>query len=185
MTVNLSELATMDATAQADLVRRRELTPLELVDSAIARIERFNPTLNAVITPLFEEARATAASSDLPVGPFRGVPFLLKDLIVMQKGQPYYMGNRALRDAGYTAPVDTPLGARFRAAGLVTLGKTNTPEFGAQTTTQPLAFGATLTLKPWYGYEAEEQMNAATRGAIQDVTLRWDRNRGVFVAARQ
>jgi amidase len=156
MSNKLDELATLDATAQADLVRRRELQPLELVDSAIERIERLNPTLNAVITPLYEEARAAAASRDLPEGPFRGVPFLLKDLLVMQKGQPYYMGNRALRDAGYKSPVDTALGARFRAAGFITLGKTNTPELGAQTTTQPLAFGATHN--PW-------DLNRSTNGS--------------------
>src|SRR5262245_19970848 len=147
MGLNIDELSTMDATAQAELVCRRDLTPLELVDAAIARIERVNPTINAVITPLFEEARKAAASPDLPDGPFRGVPFLLKDIGAMHKGQPYYMGNRALRDAGFRSPVDTPLGARFRAAGLITLGKTNLPEFGQQTTTQPLAFGATHN--PW------------------------------------
>jgi amidase len=145
--LDIGELLTMDATAQAELVRRKELTPLELVDAAIARIERVNPTLNAVITPLYEDARAAAVSPDLPDGPFRGVPFLLKDIGAMQKGQPYYMGNRALRDASFRSPVDTPLGARFRAAGLITVGKTNLPEFGMQSTTQPLAFGATRN--PW------------------------------------
>ena len=147
MAHDISELSTMDATGQAELVRRRELSPLELVDAAIARIERLNPKLNAVITPLFDDARQWAVSKDLPEGPFRGVPFLLKDIAVMQKGQPYYMGNRALRDAHYISPADSPLGARFRAAGLITLGKTNLPEFGLQTTTQPLAFGATHN--PW------------------------------------
>jgi amidase len=147
MDLDVSELSTMDATAQAELVRRRELTPLELVDAAIARIESVNPAINAVISPLFEEARAAAASRELPDGPFRGVPFLFKDVGATQKGLPYYMGNRALRDAGYRSPADTPLGARFRTAGFVTLGKTNLPEFGAQTTTQPLAFGATHN--PW------------------------------------
>src|SRR6516225_3604294 len=88
MGLNIYELSTMDATAQAELVRRRELTPLELVDAAIARIERLNPTINAVITPLFEEARKAAVSPELPDGPFRGVPFLLKDIGAMQKGQP-------------------------------------------------------------------------------------------------
>jgi amidase len=145
--LNISELSTMDATAQADLVRRRELTPLELVEATIARIEQVNPALNAVIIPLYEQARAAAVASDLPNGPFRGVPFLLKDLGATQKGQPYYMGNRALRDAGFRSPVDTPLGARFRAAGFITLGKTNLPEFGLQSTTQPLTFGATHN--PW------------------------------------
>jgi amidase len=147
MALDVNELSTMDATAQAELVRRRELTPLELVDAAIARIERVNPAINAVITPLFEDARAAAVSHDLPNGPFRGVPLLLKDLCAMQKGQPYYAGNRALRDMGFRAPFDMPLGARFRAAGFITIGKTNLPEFGMQTTTQPLAFGATHN--PW------------------------------------
>ena len=68
MSLNIDELSTMDATAQAELVRRHELTPLELADAAIARIERVNPTINAVITPLFEEARKAAASPDLPDG---------------------------------------------------------------------------------------------------------------------
>src|SRR5262250_606451 len=137
----------MDAVAQAELVRRGDLTPLELVDAAIARIERVNPTINAVITPLVEEARKAAVSPDLPDGPFRGVPFLLKDIGAVQQGQPYYMGNRALRDAGFRSSWGTPLGAKFRAAGFITLGKTNTPEFGLQPATQPLAFGPTRN--PW------------------------------------
>jgi len=164
MALDIKELSTMDATAQAELVRRRELTPLELVDAAIARIEQVNPTLNAVITPLFEEARAAAVSSDLPDGPFRGVPFLLKDIGAMQKGQPYYMGNRALRDAGYRSPDDTALGARFREAGFITLGKTNTPEFGAQTTTQPLAFGPTHN--PW---DLDRSTNGSSGGSCAAV----------------
>lgn len=109
MAFDISELSAMDATAQGELVRRRELTPLELVNAAIARIERVNPALNALITPLYEEARAAAVSRDLPAEPFRGVPFLLKDLGAMQKGQPYFMGNRALHDAGFRSPADTPL----------------------------------------------------------------------------
>jgi amidase len=141
------ELAGLDAVGQAALVRRGEVTPLELVDAAIARIERHNPVLNAVIAPLFDSARSAARAADLPDGPLRGVPFLLKDLGAQQQGQPYYCGNRALRDAGYRSPADTALGARFRAAGLITLGKTNVPEFGPQPTTQPLAFGPTRN--PW------------------------------------
>jgi amidase len=143
----MDELAALDAVAQAGLVRRREVTSLELVDAAIARIERHNPALNAVIVPLFEAARAAARSPALPDGALRGVPFLLKDLGAQQEGQPYYCGNRALRDAGYRSPADTALGQRFRAAGLITLGKTNVPEFGPQPTTQPLAFGPTHN--PW------------------------------------
>jgi amidase len=138
--------ADLDACGQAELVRRGALAPSELVEAAIARIERLNPRLNAVIAPLFEQARAVAAAGP-PPGPFRGVPFLLKDLGVEQAGTPYCMGNRALRDAGFRSRADSALGARFRAAGLVTLGKTNTPEFGSATTTQPEAFGPTRN--PW------------------------------------
>src|SRR5215475_15836027 len=112
MGLNIDELATMDATAQAELVRRRELTPLELVDAAIARIERINPTINAVITLLFEEARKTALSPDLPDGPFRGVPFLLKDLGAASGGDPNYLGMRVLRDARFVAPHDSYLVAK-------------------------------------------------------------------------
>ena len=74
-------LGRLDATAQAELVRGGVVTPIELVEAAIARIERHNPQLNAVITPLFDEARAAATAPDLPNGPFRGVPLLLKDFL--------------------------------------------------------------------------------------------------------
>jgi amidase len=142
-----SQLDGLDACGQAELVRRGEASPAELVEAAVARIEKLDPALNAVITPLFEQAREAAASAGLAEGPFRGVPFLLKDLGIEQEGQPYYLGNRALREAGHRSKADSALGARFRAAGLVTLGKTNTPEFGWASTTQPLAFGATHN--PW------------------------------------
>jgi amidase len=82
-----AELYRLDATAQADLVRRGEIKPIELVETAIDRIERLNPHLNAVITPLFEQARAQACAPDLPGGPFRGVPLLLKDYFCFS-GQP-------------------------------------------------------------------------------------------------
>jgi amidase len=140
----VEELALMDAAAQAEAVRCGELTPLELVEAAIERIERIDRELNAVAVKLYPEGRAGAEAA---YGPLRGVPFLLKDLGARQAGLPYFAGNRALRDAGYRAPVDTPVGARFREIGLVTLGKSNTPEFGLQSTTQPLAFGPTHN--PW------------------------------------
>jgi amidase len=141
------DLSELDALAQAELVRRGEVTASELVEAAIERIERVEPRLHALVARLFDEALAAARSPELPEGPFRGVPFLMKDLGAMQAGQPYWAGNRALRDAGYRAPGDTYLGARLRRAGLVTLGKTNTPEFGLQSVTQPLAFGPTHN--PW------------------------------------
>jgi len=139
------EIAFLDATAQAELVRSGELAPAELVEAAIGRIERLNPTLNAVIIPLFEAARAAAAR---PVaGPFAGVPFLLKDLLTYTAGDPHHMGTRFLRDAGFVAPHDSHLAAKFRAAGFVNLGKTNTPELGTLPTTEPASYGATRN--PW------------------------------------
>ena len=140
------ELATLDAVGHAELVRTRAASALELVDAAIARIERGDARLNAVPIRCFEEARE-AAQRELPNGPFRGVPFLLKDLGATQAGLPYTAGNRALRAAGYRSPEDNTLGARFRAAGLIVLGRTNTPEFGLQSITQPAAYGATNN--PW------------------------------------
>ncbi|HVN87381.1 MAG TPA: amidase [Candidatus Binatia bacterium] len=137
----------LDATAQANLVRRREVSPLELVDAAIARIEHVNPALNAVITPLFEKARAQAQSGDLPNGPFRGVPFLLKDIGAHSAGDPFHAGMRALRDRQWSEAHDTHLAAKFRAAGFIFVGKTNTPELGLLPTTEPAAYGATRN--PW------------------------------------
>src|SRR5439155_1969096 len=135
------DLAWLDASAQAELVRRGKASPAELVEAAIRRIERTNPELNAVIIPRFEKARAEAASRALPDGPFRGVPFLLKDLICYSAGDPHHMGTRFLRDLGFVAPADTYLAEKFRAAGFVFLGKTNTPELGTLPTTEPEAYG--------------------------------------------
>ena len=99
-----------------------------------------------MITPLFERARA-AAAGDLPDGPFRGVPFVLKDLSAHSAGDPFHEGMAFLKERGWTEPDDTALAARFRAAGLVTVGKTNTPELGILPTTEPHAYGPTRN--PW------------------------------------
>ena len=143
----MKELAFLDATAQAELVRTKELSPLELVDRAIARIESLNPKLNAVISTRFEDARAAASSGRLPDGAFRGVPFLLKDLDAYSAGDPYHCGIQALRKAGWKAHGDSHLAAKFRAAGLIFLGKTNTPELGLSVTTEPAAYG--ISRNPW------------------------------------
>ncbi len=141
------DLARLDAVAQADLVRRGEASPLELVDAAIARIEALNPQLNAVIHERFDRARAEAASPDLPDGPFRGVPFLLKDLWPTSAGDPFHMGIKAFKEAGYVHPEDANLTRRYREAGFVIVGRTNTPELGLVATTEPLAYGPTHN--PW------------------------------------
>ena len=136
----------MDAVDQANLVKRGEVTPLELLDAAIERIERIDPELNAVTIRWFDHARDTARS-ELPDGPFRGVPFLIKDLFAGYAGQPITNGNRALKNAGTISDADTTLVSRFRDVGLVTAGRTNSPELGSVPTTEPLAWGATHN--PW------------------------------------
>ncbi len=134
----------LDATALAELVRRKEVSPLELVDEAIGRIERINPRLNAVVTPMFEQARADA-SKPLPEGPFTGVPFLVKDILATVAGVRMTSGSAAL--ARFVPTSDSTLISRFRKAGLVFVGKTNTPEFGFLPTTEPRFLGACHS--PW------------------------------------
>jgi amidase len=141
---NAEQFAFMDATAQAELVRRKEVKPIELVDATIERIERLNPKLNAVITPMYEQARE-AAQGILPEGPFRGVPFLLKDLVASYAGVRMAWGSAFLRD--FIPDHDSELVARLKRAGFVILGKTNTPELGILPTTEPMLFGATRN--PW------------------------------------
>jgi amidase len=157
----------LDATGQAELVRAGQVTPLELVDAAIARIEALDGQIGAVVTRLFEQARRQAASPALPGGPFRGVPFLLKDLLAATAGDPLYKGNRALRDAGYKAPADTALARRFRAAGLVLVGKSNTPEFGYTVTTEPEATGHSRN--PW---NLEHSTGGSSGGSAAAVATR-------------
>jgi amidase len=142
----MSELGRLDATGQAELVRAGEVTPVELVEAALRRIEALNPRLNAVITDLSEKALA-AASGELPDGPFRGVPLLLKDLACHSAGDQFHEGMAFLKRLRWSEPEDTYLAARFRRAGFVFAGKTNTPELGILPTTEPASYGATHN--PW------------------------------------
>jgi amidase len=137
----------MDATEQAELVAKGEFTPLELLDAAVERIERDDVAINAVVLRWFERAREVAASPDLPDGPFRGVPFLLKDLFASMAGMPLTNGNKALAAARPVSATDTTLVSRYRAAGLVIAGRTNSPELGSLPVTEPEAYGPTRN--PW------------------------------------
>jgi amidase len=142
-----ASVLSLDATGQADLVRRGELSAAELVDLSIDRIEKLNPQVNAVIQEHFERARAEAAGA-LPDGPFRGVPMLLKDLgCGHAEGDPLHWGTRFLRDAGHRAATTSYLVAKLRAAGFVIVGRTNVPELGVWLTTEPAAYGPTRN--PW------------------------------------
>jgi amidase len=127
----------LDATAQAELVRSGDASPKELVEAAIARIEAVNPKLDAVIRTRFDAARAEAAG-DLPDGPFRGVPFLLKDLGAHVAGEPTAHGLNLLHDV--PRQETSYLAEQFRAAGFIVVGRTNVPEFGTTVTTEPRGF---------------------------------------------
>ena len=133
----------MDATALAGQIRSGEVSPKELTEAAIERIEALNGELNAVIHPLFEKALATEPAD----GPFRGVPFLLKDLACHSAGDPMHEGMGFLKRIGWVEEEDTWLARRFREAGFVFLGKTNTPELGILPTTESTAYGPARN--PW------------------------------------
>lgn len=133
-----------DGLGLAELVRKREVKPSELLEAAIARIEDHNGKLNAVVYQAYDEARAAAASA-LPDGPFKGVPFLIKDLGVRVKGWPRTSGSRFAEVAADAE--DSELTARHRAAGLVLMGKTNTPEFGIPGVTTSARLGPCRN--PW------------------------------------
>jgi len=138
------EYAELDGLGLAELVRRGGVTPSELVEAAVERIERLDAELGAVVHRAFDEARA-AAGGALPDGPFRGVPFLVKDLGLAVAGMPRTRGSRFL--AGLRDREDAELTRRYRAAGLVLLGKTNTPELGITGTTESALLGPCRN--PW------------------------------------
>jgi amidase len=140
----MDDYSSYDGVGLAELVAKRETTPAELTEAAIARIERHNPTLNAVVFKGYDDARKQAAGS-LPEGPFRGVPFLIKDLAMPVAGWPRSSGSRYTR--GFVDAQDGGLTARYRASGAVLLGKTNTPEYGITGTTESGALGPCRN--PW------------------------------------
>ena len=141
---NFSEYTSYDALGLAELVRKGEVTATELCETAMERIERINPEINAVVTPLFDEGRNTAAGT-IPDGPFTGVPFLLKDLGYDYAGYPTSCGNRVLSKK--PKEYDSEMVIRYKRAGLNVLGKTNTPEFGLLGVTEPELFGPCRN--PW------------------------------------
>jgi amidase len=138
-----AEYSDHDGLGLAALVRKGEVSPAELVDAAIERIERHNPALNAVVYKAYDEARKAAAA--LPDGPFKGVPFLIKDLGAQVKGWPRTSGSNFAQVAADDE--DSELVKRYRAAGVVLLGKSNTPEFGIPGVTNSNRLGACRN--PW------------------------------------
>jgi amidase len=142
----MTDLASLDATAQAELVRTKEITPKELIEGAIERIERLNPTLNAVIHERFDKALDEADRVDGDA-PFAGVPYLAKDGNCATAGDPYHVGLPPLKAAGFRATDDSILAERFRDAGFVCVGRTNVPQLLLSATTEPTAYGPTRN--PW------------------------------------
>jgi amidase len=148
----MEELIGYDAIALGELIHKRELSSIELLESTIQRIEKVNPKLNAVIHKMYDQARELAESWQTKLDKdqaqdvvFCGVPFLLKDLIAEYKGFPFWEGSRAVK--GYISKVDSELVNRQKVAGLIIVGKTNTPEFGCLPLTDSVLFGPTLN--PW------------------------------------
>ena len=137
----------LDATAQAELVASGKVSPVEMVNAAIERVERYDGALNALTYRWFEAARELASSSALPEGPFRGVPYLLKDLYAAEAGKPLSNGSKAYKAADYVSSEDTTLVSRYKAAGLISIGRSNSPEFGSVPVTEPEAWGPTRN--PW------------------------------------
>ena len=142
--MNAAEYISHDAVALAGLIARREASPQEVMEAALARLAEVNPKINAVTLDLGEAALAEVAAG-APDGPLGGVPFLLKDLAAQLAGTPTTGGSQILGDK--PAVADSALVAKFKAAGLVIAGKTNTPEFGLEPVTEPARFGPTRN--PW------------------------------------
>jgi hypothetical protein len=123
----IDDYESYDALDLAQLVRKGDVSATELLETAIKSVEERNPTLNAVVTPMYDEARQSIEAG-LPDGPLRGVPFLLKDLGAFYNGVKTSYGSSLYAD--FIPDHDSELVIRYRKAGLVICGKTNTPEFG-------------------------------------------------------
>src|SRR5262245_48599341 len=160
----IAEYDSLDGLALASLVRRGEATPLELLETAIARVEARDKALNAVVMKLYDHGRAAIAAG-LPDGPFRGVPFLLKDLNGALGGVRTTRGSRFFADA--TPPVDAEFTTRLKRAGLVIFGKTNTPELGLSVACESVFWGAARN--PW---DLERTPGGSSGGASAAVAAR-------------
>ena len=138
--MHIDEYRSYDATGLAELVRRKQVSPDELLDTALAAVAA-EPGLNAVVNIMEDQARRAHAEGVVD-GPFTGVPFLVKDLGISVAGAVTTNGCQLFADAP-PATVDSELVRRYRGAGLVIFGKTNTPEFGLAPSTEPVLFGST------------------------------------------
>jgi amidase len=160
--MSFAEYSDYDGLGLADLVKRKKVKPAELVEAAMELVERHNPQLNAIVFKAYDEARAKATAR--LSGTFAGVPMLLKDILGDKKGWPTRSGARFV--PATPAPLDATLVARFEAAGLIPLGKTNVPEFGLVPLTEPKLYGPARN--PW-------DLDYSTGGCRVDQRPRWPR----------
>jgi len=156
----IREYAKLDGLGLADLVRLRQVSPIELVDAAIERIEKLNPLLNAVIFTAYDQARRRAMEP--LTGPFAGVPFLLKDILGFKKGWPTRQGASFMPPVGW--PHDSDLVARCEAAGMVMLGKTNVPEFGLLPISECALYGPVRN--PWNSHHSPGGSSGGAAAAV-------------------
>lgn len=140
----IADYASYDAVGLAELVRTRQVSASDLLETVLDRIAANNPRLNAIVTPLYDQA-CEAVASGLPEGPFAGVPYVFKELVVSVKGAPTTSASRLF--AGNMPAGDSEIVHRCRQAGLVVIGKSNSSEFGLSAATEPALFGATRN--PW------------------------------------
>ncbi|MFZ0887607.1 MAG: amidase family protein, partial [Candidatus Binataceae bacterium] len=143
--MSFPEYASFDGIALGELVRKREVSALELLEEAISRAEKHNPVLNAVVYKFYEQARAAARTRPIGAGPFEGVPFLLKDILGDCEGMPTRYASSYM--PAVPAEQDAEVTARYKRAGLIPFGKTNAPEFGIPPVTEPRLYGPAHN--PW------------------------------------
>lgn len=163
--MSISEYGDLDGIALAQLVAKGEVTALELVEEAITRVEAVNPKLNAVVYEMYDHARELAGGT-LPAGSFAGVPFLLKDMTSHYAGTPTTHGCKFLADIG-PSDYDTEIVKRFKNAGLVTVGRTSTPELALSATTEPSFRGACRN--PW---DPDRTTGGSSGGSAASVAAR-------------
>ena len=125
MGTNDHELSRLDTIDLASKIRNREISPAEAIQASIDRIEALDGELNAVVTRRFERALKDA-EGEIPDGPFKGVPFLLKDLRTSSADEPMHLGNKALKEINYISSIESDLAKRYREAGFIVIGRTNT-----------------------------------------------------------
>lgn len=161
---NLIDYTRYDGLALADLVKKKEITPKELVDDALTGIEAMNGTLNGVATVLHDQVEQ-ALATDIPKGPFEGVPFLVKEIVLHLAGAPCRLGSKLAETL--VPETDTELMARFRRAGLITVGTTTTPEFGFNPTCESVFYGPSRN--PW---NTERSTGGSSGGSAAMVAAR-------------